>query len=425
MRKALIILSLVLASAVMYGQEFIAYRDSVENGYNFWLSVPENYDSLEVDVPVIIFLHGKSLCGHDLYQVNRYGTMDAIKRGRQIPALVIAPQNPGGHGWKPERVDNVLEWVMARYNGDRNRVYVLGMSLGGYGTIDYVGTYPDKVAAAIGLCGGTTLRDYDGLRQLPLWIVHGTADNKVSINCSKKIVEKMQELGDTPLLRYDWMQGYNHSDLARFFYMPETYDWLFSHRADVRMVTEPFALTSDLMNNAYRGWNNHNDVHVSDPPRRDHHPVRHRRHVHQLDSLVLPAADTLQLLPEDLRIVMFGDGCWACVDSTGLLSITDSSFVTRVLNGDGTWVALVPREEQPEPIPEESPVEAMQPAAVEPEKESEPEPVAPEKEFHTVQQGDTLYSLARRYGTTVKALCRLNNIKEDSVIKIGQKLRVK
>ena len=147
--------------------------------------------------------------------------------------------------------------------------------------------------------------------------------------------------------------------------------------------------------------------------------------MHQLDSLVLPAADTLQLLPEDLRIVMFGDGCWACVDSTGLLSITDSSFVTRVLNGDGTWVALVPREEQPEPIPEESPVEAVQPAEVEPEKESEPEPVAPEKEFHTVQQGDTLYSLARRYGTTVKALCRLNNIKEDSVIKIGQKLRVK
>lgn len=397
----------------MYGQEFIAYRDSVDNGYNFWLSVPEDYDSLGVDVPVVIFLHGKSLCGNNLYQLNRYGTLDAIKRGRNIPALVIAPQNPGGHWWNPERVDNVLEWVMARYNGDRNRVYVLGMSLGGYGTIDYVGTYPDKVAAAIGLCGGTTLKDYDGLRQLPLWIVHGTADNRVGIGCSKKIVEKMQELGDTPFLRYDWMQGYNHSDLARFFYMPETYEWLFSHRADVREITEPFKLTSELMNNAYRGWNNHNDVRVSDPPRKDHHPVRHRRHVHPLDSLLLPPVDTLQLLSDDMRIVMFGDGCWACVDSTGLLSITDSSSVTRVLNGDGTWVAIVPKDEESEPVQEE---ESVQLAAIEQESE---------EKYHTVQSGDTLYSLARKYGTTVKALCRLNGIKEDAVLKIGQKLRVK
>ena len=417
MKKVILIISLFLASAVMYGQEFIAYRDSVENGYNFWLSVPEGYDTLKVDIPVVIFLHGKSLCGSDLRQLFRYGTLDAIKRGRKIPALVIAPQNPGGHGWRPDRVDNVLEWVMARYNGDRNRVYVLGMSLGGYGTINYVGTYPDKVAAAIGLCGGSTLKDFDGLRRLPLWIVHGTADNRVGIGCSKKVVEKMQELGDTPLLRYDWMQGYNHGDLARFFYMPETYEWLFSHRADVREITEPFPISGELWNNAYRGWNNHADVRISDPPRKGYNPVRQRRHVHPLDSLVLPAADTLDLLPEDLRIVMFGDGCWACVDSSGLLSITDSSSVTKVLNGDGTWVALVPREQQSEPVPEDT-TETVQPAAVEPQRE-------PEKVYHTVKSGDTLYSISRRYGTTVAALCRLNGIREESVIQIGQKLRVK
>ncbi|MBO7070817.1 MAG: LysM peptidoglycan-binding domain-containing protein, partial [Bacteroidales bacterium] len=127
-----------------------------------------------------------------------------------------------------------------------------------------------------------------------------------------------------------------------------------------------------------------------------------------------------------------GDGCWACVDSNGLLSVTDSSSVTKVLNGDGTWVALVPREEQSEPVPEEEPVENAQPAAVRTEKEedpvqeSEPEPEPePEVQYHTVQSGDTLYKLARRYGTTVAEICRLNRIKEDSVIKIGQKLRVK
>ena len=114
--------------------------------------------------------------------------------------------------------------------------------------------------------------------------------------------------------------------------------------------------------------------------------------------------------------------------------------MTKVLNGDGTWVALVPREEQSEPVPEETPTENAQPAAIETEKEKEeeaepeqdpepeqkPEPEPePEVQYHTVQSGDTLYKLARKYGTTVAELCRLNRIKEDSVIRIGQKLRVK
>lgn len=403
----------------MYGQEFIAYRDSVADGYNFWLSIPTEYDTLGVDVPVVIFLHGKSLCGRDLYQVHRYGTLDAIKRGRQIPALVIAPQNPGS-SWNPRKVDNVLEWVMARYNGDRNRVYVLGMSLGGYGTIDYAGTYPEKVAAAIGLCGGSTLRDYNGLRGLPLWIVHGTADNRVTISASKKVVAGMQACGETPLLRFDWMEGYNHSDLARFFYMPETYEWLFSHRADVREISEPFALTSTLMNNAYRGWNNRNNVVLSDPPRRDHHPVRHRRHQHLMDSLMLPPIDTVRIMSADLRIVLFGDGCWAFVDSNGIVSITDSSSVTRVLNGDGTWVAILPEQANGTPAPEQPGEEQpVSPAAV------TSEPSAPSRQYYTVKAGDTLYSISRKYSVTVLHLCRMNNIQESAILSVGQRLRVK
>lgn len=285
--KRLVALLALLLGVVTFesrAQEFIAYRDSVPDGYNFWLSVPAGYDTLSTDIPVVVFLHGRSLCGNDLKRVLRYGTLDAIKRGRDIPALVIAPQNPGT-AWVPRKIDNVLEWVMERFNGDRNRIYVLGMSLGGYGTLDYAGTYPDKVAAAIGLCGGTTLVSCDGLRNVPLWIIHGTADTRVSVKESKKVVNFMQKQGDTPLLYFDWMQDYDHASLARFFYMPDTYEWLFNHTLDKRSLSEPFKLNWDVMSSAYRNWNTQSNVTISDPPRKDFAP---RRRNSTPDSLLLP-----------------------------------------------------------------------------------------------------------------------------------------
>ena len=290
MRRLLAALLLLLAvgSVSARAQEFIAYRDSVPDGYNFWLAVPTGYDTLSTDLPVLIFLHGRSLCGKDLYRVQRYGPLDAIKRGRNIPALVIAPQNPGP-AWEPRKVDNVLEWVMARFNGDRNRIYVYGMSLGGYGTLDYAGTYPDKVAAAIGMCGGTTLVCCDGLRRVPLWIIHGTQDKQVSISQSKEVVSKMHKFGDTPLLCYEWMEDRDHGSLARIFYLSETYEWLFSHSLDDRRISEPFPLDDDLMKSAYRNWNSGVNVIISDPPRKDFRTVR--RPLNIPDTLMLQTAD--------------------------------------------------------------------------------------------------------------------------------------
>src|SRR5574344_2421794 len=101
----------------------------------------------------------------------------------------------------------VLEWAEKHYPVDPSRVYVVGMSLGGYGTLDFVGTYPDKVAAAMALCGGTTLKNLDGLGKLPLWIMHGTADKAVSISQSKRIVNYLHDAQEDDFLRVKWFQG--------------------------------------------------------------------------------------------------------------------------------------------------------------------------------------------------------------------------
>lgn len=231
MKLHLIILYFLIMplQTVMAQYDFLRpVKDSIPDGYDFWIYTPQDYYYSLENTPVIIFLHGQSLCGRNLERVRRYGPLDAIVKGRQIEALVIVPQNPGG-AWNPDKINDVLEWTKKHYAMDSTRVYVIGMSLGGYGTLDFAGTYPDKVAAAMALCGGCSLKDVSGLGKVPLWIMHGTADRAVPISQSKMVVGQLQKISNDKRLRYDWLKGASHGALARILYMTKTYEWLFAH----------------------------------------------------------------------------------------------------------------------------------------------------------------------------------------------------
>lgn len=228
-------------------------KGAFPGGYDFWVYTPTDYYYTLEQTPLIIFLHGASLCGRDLNKVRRYGPLDAIVMGRQIDALVVVPQNGGGQ-WDPGKIYEVLEWTKRNYEMDSTRVYVLGMSLGGYGTLDFAGSYPHKIAAAMAICGGSTLRDLSGLAELPLWIIHGTADKAVSIRHSKSVVEAIKAAGGGSRLRYDWLQGAGHGLPARIFYMRKTYEWLFSHSLldEGRPVNRTIKIGMDDMPGAYK-----------------------------------------------------------------------------------------------------------------------------------------------------------------------------
>lgn len=229
MKKILFTIFLAFSALHMSAYDFLRpVKDSIPNGYNFWVYTPIDYFYSQEQTPVIIFLHGASLCGRNLDRVRRYGPLDAIVKGREIEALTIVPQNPGG-AWNPKKIMDVLDWVKRNYACDTTRVYVLGMSLGGYGTMDVCATYPDRIAAGMAFCGGSSLKDVSGLGKLPFWIIHGTADRAVPIRQSKVVVEKLKESGNDTRLLYDWWQGANHGAPARLFYLRKTYEWLFSH----------------------------------------------------------------------------------------------------------------------------------------------------------------------------------------------------
>lgn len=249
LKLATLLLTLLVWTAG-HAYQLETHYGTVPGSYNYWFGSP---DDMTLAKPLVIFLHGKSLCGNNLNQVKRYGTIDAIERGRELDAFVIAPQNPGG-SWSPEKIMKIVEWSQHHYNIDPTRIYVLGMSLGGHGTLDFAAAYPDKVAAAMALCGGNAYKDVKNLNQVPLWIVHGTADTAVSISGSDRLVKTMEaDDPSTPRLHYDRVKGMDHSKPARFFYLAQTYDWLFSHRLTDkdRGINETFAVTDALMNNAY------------------------------------------------------------------------------------------------------------------------------------------------------------------------------
>ena len=250
MRKPLFVIVLLFMLPLTTRAQLMACRGFIEDCYDFWLYLPDNYDK-EEELPLVMFLHGKSLSGDSLEMVLRYGSIHALMKGRAINAIVVAPQ--AQQAWEPQRVMKLYDWLDDHYKVDTNRFYVLGMSMGGYGALDVATEYPDRVAAAMAMCGGASGKELCGLSTLPLWIIHGTADNAVPVSCSDRVVDSIRLCGDTTRLIYDRLEGVNHSRLARVFYLKQTYDWLFSHslKQKGRPVNRSYSMSNDLLEVAH------------------------------------------------------------------------------------------------------------------------------------------------------------------------------
>lgn len=245
-------------------QQLIAHRNCIRDGYDFWLYVPEDYDPNDYSKPLVMFLHGRTLCGNNLNLVRNYGCINAVERNVGIDALIVAPQAQSA--WSPQKLHEVYEWVKSHYNVNTRRFYVIGMSMGGYGTLDYTATYPDEVAAAMAMCGGATVKTLCGLNDVPLWIIHGTADSAVSVNCSQRVVDEMCACGDTSRLIFNKMKGVNHTRLARVFYLDQTYEWLFSHSLSdsARVANKSYTMTNAILKDAYANLEKKSGIKIVD-----------------------------------------------------------------------------------------------------------------------------------------------------------------
>lgn len=342
----LFLLSLFLSP--LAAQHLTAYRGNVQNAYDYWFYVPgvdaapgavsvpapalyegcvwDQSEPLQAvrPKPLVIFLHGASLCGRNLSRVRTYGTLEALEKGLKLDAYVLAPQNPGD-SWNPAKVNRLVDWAIDRYAIDTTRIYVLGMSLGGYGTIDYTATYPDRVAAAVAMCGGGTVGNYGRLSRVPLCIIHGTGDKAVSWQASQNVVDGIKATGDTSRLIYRLLPKRTHGDLARYFYVTAVYEWLFRHS-------------------------------LTDPGR----PVDRQ--------YSFPFSDT--------------ENVYRTLEKPKMPMIVEDSKANAKSDTDDSTRGV-----------------------------------------HIVRAGDSLSRIAQKYHTNVARLCRINNLKRTSTLRLGQKIR--
>lgn len=200
--------------------------------YNFWLNEPKEQSG---KMPLIVFLHGRSLSGNDINRVKRYGALKGIEKGLDIPAYLVAPQLPSG-AWNPEKIDEIVTYMTETYSIDENRIYITGMSLGSYGTMSYIGAYPNRVAAAVSICGGGNVNDACNLAQVPIKVIHGDKDHIVPLSESQKIVNAIKNCDKAAPIEFQIVKGGSHGSVEDLYRHIELYDWLLQHNKEEKRM---------------------------------------------------------------------------------------------------------------------------------------------------------------------------------------------
>ncbi len=148
--------------------------------------------------------------------------------GVGMPCVGITPKSEIGGGWPPEICNNLLDFVLAHYNVDPDRVSVVGHSRGAGGTIEWAMTSPERIAAIAPTAGSGDLLQAYKIAHIPAWFVHGTADNPGRVGRAIRMVEWLRSLGAKP--RLTLIPGGGHMDTFQELARPEFWNWMISHR---------------------------------------------------------------------------------------------------------------------------------------------------------------------------------------------------
>lgn len=195
----------------------------------YLIAVPEGYDAQGEAVPLLLFLHGKGERGNNLNKVKAHGPPKMIERGRDFGAIVLSPQCPGESWWTDELdlLVALLDKIEDDYNIDPDRIYVTGLSMGGFGTFALAGKQPERFAAAVPICAGGTFRQAKELSHLPMWVFHGDADKTIPVAESIRMVNIINQ-ADGENAKLTIYPGVAHNSWDRAYSDEAMWDWLFA-----------------------------------------------------------------------------------------------------------------------------------------------------------------------------------------------------
>ena len=247
LRYSLSLLLILLLAVLVVGQEreevLVAkvYKGSQGQTMPYRLYVPQNDDKRK-RYPLVLYLHGGGGRGDDNRKQIAGGNgylVDLLIGNSQVenPAIVVVPQSPG-EGWVRDDsitatsyLSLVLELIVElerSYNIDSTRRYVLGQSMGGFGTFAVITMQPKMFAAAVSICGGGDESKAAKIAAIPIWAFHGELDQSVNVARSRNMIAALTKAGGKP--RYTEYKGEGHQIWVKVVKEPQLLSWMFSQR---------------------------------------------------------------------------------------------------------------------------------------------------------------------------------------------------
>jgi len=213
------------------------YTKTIHATVDYLLYLPRGYDAqADRRWPLILFLHGAGERGTNIWKVATHGPLKHVTAGSDFPFIVVSPQCPEQQTWSRDLVLALLDEVMARQAVDPRRVYLTGLSMGGYGTWDLGLAFPGRFAAIVPICGGGQMigvilgsRDKGpALKSLGVWAFHGARDNVVPLEESQRMVDALKKAGVAEV-KFTIYPEAQHNSWTEAYRDPALYAWLLTH----------------------------------------------------------------------------------------------------------------------------------------------------------------------------------------------------
>jgi predicted peptidase len=213
------------------------YSEAIYNGVRYGLFKPVNYDSKKA-YPMVVYLHGsRDTVSRDLSLYH-----DSLQK--KNPCFVLTPKciNPDqgwGNTWQPVHSETtakalaLVDALIKQYSIDTNRLYLFGISMGGFGVFSILEKNAGKFAAAYAVCGGSNPNAAARVMRTPLWIFHGDADDVVPVHLSRDIYNAIVQLGGKRT-KYTEYPGVKHNSWENVSREATLLPWLFSQRLPVK-----------------------------------------------------------------------------------------------------------------------------------------------------------------------------------------------
>lgn len=196
--------------------------------YDYLVYLPKDYSGQTRNYPLVIYLHGGSHKGNDLNKLKEYGLPYLVDQGNDFDFIVVSPQCPDNKYWSSDNwFEPLYEKIIAKYRINPDKVYLTGISMGGYGTYIIAMDHPDKFAAIVPLCGGCNDSDTTricNLKNIPIWAFHGTADNLIPITETERIVNTLDKCEGK--IKFTKLDGEGHGIQYLYEKHPQIYEWM-------------------------------------------------------------------------------------------------------------------------------------------------------------------------------------------------------